>query len=80
MSWASFMNPSSKPETSSARLMTIDPAEELEGTGVTADAVHPAIFMATSMVLDRGGTPMATIDEGVRRRLRELARELTGRE
>jgi NAD(P)-dependent dehydrogenase (short-subunit alcohol dehydrogenase family) len=45
-------------------MMTMDLAEELEGTGVTANAVHPAIYMATSMVLNRGGTPMATIDEG----------------
>ena len=44
--------------------MTMDLAEELEGTGVTANAVHPAVYMATSMVLNRGGTPMATIDEG----------------
>lgn len=45
-------------------LMTKDFAEELEGTGVTANAVHPAVYMATSMVLNRGGTPMTTIDEG----------------
>ena len=45
-------------------MMTMDLAEELEGMGVTANAVHPAIYMATSMVLNRGGTPMATIDEG----------------
>jgi NAD(P)-dependent dehydrogenase (short-subunit alcohol dehydrogenase family) len=45
-------------------MMTMDLAEELEGTGVTANAVHPAVFMATTMVLSRGGTPMATIDEG----------------
>jgi NAD(P)-dependent dehydrogenase (short-subunit alcohol dehydrogenase family) len=45
-------------------LMTIDLAEELEGTGVTANAVHPAVYMATSMVLSRGGTPFTTIDEG----------------
>jgi NAD(P)-dependent dehydrogenase (short-subunit alcohol dehydrogenase family) len=44
--------------------MTMDLAEELEGTGVTANAVHPAVYMATSMVLNRGGTPLATIDEG----------------
>jgi NAD(P)-dependent dehydrogenase (short-subunit alcohol dehydrogenase family) len=45
-------------------MMTIDLADELEGTGVTANAVHPAVYMATSMVLSRGGTPFTTIDEG----------------
>ena len=45
-------------------MMTMDLAVELEGTGVTANAVHPAVYMATSMVLNRGGTPMTTIDEG----------------
>jgi NAD(P)-dependent dehydrogenase (short-subunit alcohol dehydrogenase family) len=45
-------------------MMTMDLATQLEGTGVTANAVHPAVYMATSMVLNRGGTPMATIDEG----------------
>jgi len=45
-------------------MMTMDLAAELEGTGVTANAVHPAVYMATSMVLNRGGTPMTTIDEG----------------
>jgi NAD(P)-dependent dehydrogenase (short-subunit alcohol dehydrogenase family) len=94
-------------------MMTIDLAEELEGSGVTINAVHPAVYMATSMVLSRGGTPFTTIDAGAdpvlqvitsptagsghyfrqaqreepqeqaldpeaRRRLRELARELTG--
>jgi NAD(P)-dependent dehydrogenase (short-subunit alcohol dehydrogenase family) len=44
-------------------MMTVDLAEELEGTGVTANAVHPAVYMATSMVLNRraglrrGGPP-----------------------
>lgn len=45
-------------------MMTMDLADELEGTSVTANAVHPAVYMATSMVLNRGGTPMTTIDEG----------------
>ena len=94
-------------------MMTMDLAQELEGTDVTINAVHPAVYMATSMVLSRGGTPFTTIDEGAdpvlqvihspvagsgnyyrqaenvradeqaydleaRRRLRELAQELTG--
>ena len=45
-------------------MMTIDLAEELEGSGVTVNAVHPAVYMATSMVLNRGGTPFTTIDAG----------------
>lgn len=45
-------------------MMTVDLAEELEGTGVRINAVHPAVYMATSMVLNRGGTPMTTIDDG----------------
>lgn len=45
-------------------LFTMDLAEQLDGTGVTANAVHPAVYMATSMVLNRGGTPLTTIDEG----------------
>lgn len=45
-------------------MMTIDMAQELDGTGVTINAVHPAVYMATSMVLSRGGTPFTTIDEG----------------
>ena len=45
-------------------MMTIDLAEELNGSGVTVNAVHPAVYMATSMVLNRGGTPFTTIDAG----------------
>lgn len=45
-------------------MMTMDLAAQLEGTGVRINAVHPAVYMATSMVLNRGGTPMTTIDEG----------------
>ncbi len=45
-------------------LMTVDLAEELEGTGVTANAVHPENYMNTSMVIERGGTAVATVEEG----------------
>jgi NAD(P)-dependent dehydrogenase (short-subunit alcohol dehydrogenase family) len=42
-----------------------DLAEELEGSGVTATAVHPATFMDTKMVIDAGGTPASTVQEGL---------------
>lgn len=41
-----------------------DLAEELEGTGITANALHPATLMDTGMVLDAGIEPRATVDEG----------------
>jgi NAD(P)-dependent dehydrogenase (short-subunit alcohol dehydrogenase family) len=94
-------------------LFTFDLAEDLEGTGVTVNTLHPATMMPTTMVLERGGEPVAEIEEGVeavlhlvtepelesgqyfvgtspsranaqaydegaRRELRELSRELTG--
>ncbi len=59
-------------------MMTMDLAEELEGTDVTANAVHPAVYMATTMVLSRGGTPMATIDEGADPVLQVITSPLAG--
>jgi NAD(P)-dependent dehydrogenase (short-subunit alcohol dehydrogenase family) len=46
-------------------LFTVDLAEELEGSGVTVTTLHPATMMPTTMVLERGGQPMSTLDEGV---------------
>ncbi len=45
-------------------MMTFDLAEELEGTGVMVNALHPATYMDTGMVRRLGQTPMATVDEG----------------
>jgi NAD(P)-dependent dehydrogenase (short-subunit alcohol dehydrogenase family) len=42
-----------------------DLAEELEGKGVTARALHPATFMATKMVTDAGISPLSTVQEGL---------------
>jgi NAD(P)-dependent dehydrogenase (short-subunit alcohol dehydrogenase family) len=42
-----------------------DLAEELEGEGVTATALHPATFMATKMVTEAGVTPLSTVEEGL---------------
>ena len=42
-----------------------DLAEELEGKGVTATALHPATFMATKMVTDAGISPLSTVQEGL---------------
>ncbi|MBE1532330.1 SDR family NAD(P)-dependent oxidoreductase [Actinomadura algeriensis] len=43
-------------------LFTVDLAAELDGTGVTANALHPATYMPTKMV----SSPTSTLEEGVR--------------
>jgi NAD(P)-dependent dehydrogenase (short-subunit alcohol dehydrogenase family) len=45
-------------------MMTFDLAEELEGTGVMVNSLHPATYMDTGMVRRLGVTPRATVDEG----------------
>lgn len=45
-------------------MFTFDLAEQLAGSGVTVTAVHPASFMATSMVLNAGIEPLTTVAEG----------------
>ena len=45
-------------------MMTFDLAEQLEGTGVTANALHPATLMDTTMVERAGARPMSTVDDG----------------
>jgi NAD(P)-dependent dehydrogenase (short-subunit alcohol dehydrogenase family) len=45
-------------------MLTIDLAHELEGTGVTANALHPATYMNTTMVRQSGVTPMSSVEEG----------------
>src|SRR6266536_1616592 len=46
-------------------MFTFDLAEELAGTGDTANCLHPATNMPTKMVLAARGSGVRTIDEGV---------------
>ena len=45
-------------------LFTFDLARELEGTGVTANALHPATLMDTTLVRRAGDRPRASVSEG----------------
>jgi NAD(P)-dependent dehydrogenase (short-subunit alcohol dehydrogenase family) len=45
-------------------MFTIDLAEELKGTGVTVNSLHPATYMNTTMVREGGITPVSTVEEG----------------
>lgn len=45
-------------------LFTIDLGDELEGTGVTVTALHPATYMNTTMVRLSGVTPISSVEEG----------------
>jgi NAD(P)-dependent dehydrogenase (short-subunit alcohol dehydrogenase family) len=45
-------------------LFTIDLAHELEGSGVTVNALHPATYMDTTMVRQSGMRPASTVEEG----------------
>lgn len=46
-------------------MFTLTLAEELEGTGVTVNALHPATMMNTNMVESLGLQPMTSVEEGV---------------
>jgi len=45
-------------------MFTIDLAEELKGTGITVNCLHPATYMNTTMVRAGGITPVSTVEEG----------------
>src|SRR5712672_1887525 len=45
-------------------LFTVDLADELKGSGVIANALHPSTYMNTTMVRQSGVTPMSTVETG----------------
>ena len=45
-------------------MSTIDLAEQLQGTGVTVNSLHPATYMNTTMVRAGGITPISTVEQG----------------
>jgi NAD(P)-dependent dehydrogenase (short-subunit alcohol dehydrogenase family) len=45
-------------------MFTIDLADELKGSGITVNALHPATYMNTTMVRAGGITPMSTVEQG----------------
>lgn len=47
-------------------MFTFELAEQLEGTGVTVNALHPASLMNTDLVEDMGMEPRSTVAEGAR--------------
>jgi NAD(P)-dependent dehydrogenase (short-subunit alcohol dehydrogenase family) len=54
-------------------MFTFDIADELLDRGVTATCLHPATFMPTKIVLDRGVQPASSLEQGVRATLRLVA-------
>jgi NAD(P)-dependent dehydrogenase (short-subunit alcohol dehydrogenase family) len=46
-------------------MFTLDLAEELGGTGVTANSLHPGTFMPTGMVKAAGVRPITPLEDGV---------------
>jgi NAD(P)-dependent dehydrogenase (short-subunit alcohol dehydrogenase family) len=45
-------------------LFTVDLAHDLEGSGITVTALHPATYMNTTMVRQAGVTPISTVEQG----------------
>src|SRR5918996_4642446 len=46
-------------------MFTFDLAEELEGTGVTTNCLHPGTYMPTNMVRQAGVDPMTPLEDGI---------------
>jgi NAD(P)-dependent dehydrogenase (short-subunit alcohol dehydrogenase family) len=51
-------------------MLTFDLAEELEGSGVTANCLHPGTYMPTNMVRQAGVEPVTPLEDGVEATMR----------
>jgi NAD(P)-dependent dehydrogenase (short-subunit alcohol dehydrogenase family) len=45
-------------------MFTVDLADELKGSGVIANALHPSTYMNTTMVRRAGVSPMSKVEDG----------------
>jgi NAD(P)-dependent dehydrogenase (short-subunit alcohol dehydrogenase family) len=45
-------------------MFTIDLAQQLEARNITVNCLHPATYMATTMVREAGVSPASTVEEG----------------
>jgi NAD(P)-dependent dehydrogenase (short-subunit alcohol dehydrogenase family) len=54
-------------------MLTFDLAEELEGSGATANCLHPGTYLPTNMVRQAGVEPVTPLEDGVRATMRLIA-------
>jgi NAD(P)-dependent dehydrogenase (short-subunit alcohol dehydrogenase family) len=54
-------------------MFTFDLAEELEGSGVTANCLHPGTYMPTNMLNQAGIDPVTPLEDGVAATLRLIS-------
>ena len=60
-------------------MFTFDLAQELDAATITANCLHPATYMATTMVRQSGATPISTIEQGAEATLSlAVSERLTG--
>ena len=54
-------------------MLTFDLAEELEGSGVTANCLHPGTYMPTNMVQTAGIEPVTPLEDGIAATMRLIS-------